>query len=208
MLPLQAQQLLHPFPAATAAGGSRATSANPPVSLQASAGKPSPYPKREASHRVEQETQTETWTQEVHSAVRYVEQETQTDTGAEEEKNSAAPMVDQGTETETPTQKKNSASPQITDTGTRTKAHSCAPSTGVAVLARQQQPSLSRRAFQRSCTAGQPEKAPHTARALWDPRDSHCSRLPQRPEHGTPEKWGWMALPPYSWPWIIEMSQF
>lgn len=171
--------------------------------------KPSPGPQREASHRVEQETQTETWAQEADSAAQYAEQGTQTDIVAEQEKNSAAPlMADQETETETPTQEENSASPQITDRGTQTKAHRSVPSTGVDALARRQQLSLFRRASWRSCVAGQPENAPHAASALWDPRDSRCSKRPQRPERGTPEKWGWMALPPYCWPWLIEMSQF
>ncbi|XP_031979877.1 uncharacterized protein LOC116450960 [Corvus moneduloides] len=173
----------------------------------ASTRKPSPGPQREASHCVEQETQTETWAQEADSAAQYAEQGTQTDTVTEEEKNSAAPlMADQ--ETETPTQEENSASPQTTDRGTQTKAHRSAPSTGIDALARQQQLSLFRRASWCSCPAGQPGTAPHAASALWDPRDSHCSKRPQRPERGTPEKWGWMALPPYCWPWLIEMSQF
>ncbi|XP_068871884.1 uncharacterized protein [Aphelocoma coerulescens] len=173
----------------------------------ASTRKPSPGPQREASHCVEQETQTETWAQEADSAAQYAEQGTQTDTVAEEEKNSAAPlMADQ--ETETPTQEENSASPQTADRGTQTKAHRSAPSTGVDALACRQQLSLFRRASWCSCTAGQPENTPHAASALWDPRDSHCSKWPQCPERGTPEKWGWMALPPYCWPWLIEMSQF
>ncbi|XP_066415374.1 uncharacterized protein [Molothrus aeneus] len=171
----------------------------------ASTRKPIPVPWRKASHRVDQEAQTETWAQEVDSAVQYAEQETQTDTVAEEETNSAAPlMVDQETETEAPIQKKSSASSQITDEWTQTKAHSSAPSTGTVALAHQQPPSLSCRAFWRSCTTGQP----HAASALQDLKDSHCSRQPLQPERSTPEKWGWTALPPYSWPWLIEMNRF
>ncbi|XP_059714887.1 uncharacterized protein LOC132333626 [Haemorhous mexicanus] len=177
-----------------------------PVGPQpASTRKPVPDPQRKASHRVDQEAQTETWAQEVDLAVQYAEQETQTDTVAEEEKNSAAPlMVDQETETETPIQEKNSASPQITDEWTQTKAHSSAPSTGTEALAHRQPPSLSCRVFWRCCMAGQP----HGASALQNLRDSRSSRQPLRPEHSTPEKWGWTALPPYSWPWLIEMNQF
>ncbi|XP_036258004.1 dendrin-like [Molothrus ater] len=171
----------------------------------ASTRKPIPVPRRKASHRVDQEAQTETWAQEVDSAVQYAEQETQTDTVAEEETNSAAPlMVDQETETEALIQKKSSASSQITDEWTQTKAHSSAPSTGTVALAHQQPPSLSCRAFWRSCTTGQP----HAASALQDLKDSHCSRQPLQPERSTPEKWGWTALLPYSWPWLIEMNRF
>ncbi|XP_041340683.1 uncharacterized protein LOC121362862 [Pyrgilauda ruficollis] len=167
--------------------------------------KPVPDPQRKASHHMDQETQTETWAQEAGSAVQYAEQETQTDTVAEKEKNSAAPlMADQETETETPIQEKSSASPQITDEWTQTKSHSSAPCTGTEALAHQQPPSLLCRAFCHSCTAGQP----HAASTLWDLRDSRCSRQPLWPEHSTPERWGWTALPPYSWPWLIEMNQF
>ncbi|CAN8188896.1 unnamed protein product [Coccothraustes coccothraustes] len=177
-----------------------------PVGPQpASTRKPIPDPQRKASHGVDQEAQTETWAQEADSAVQYAEQETQTDTVAEEEKNSAAPlMVDQETETETSIQEKSSASPQITDEWTQTKAHSSAASTGTEALAHQQPPSLACRVFWRCCMAGQP----HGASALRDPRDSRRSRQPLWPEHSTPEKWGWTALPPYSWPWLIEMNQF
>ncbi|XP_039587014.1 uncharacterized protein LOC120512593 [Passer montanus] len=175
-----------------------------PVGPQlASIRKPVPDPQRKASHHMDQETQTETWAQETGLAVQYAEQETQTDTVAEEEKNSAAPlMADQETETETPIQKKSSASLQMTDEWTQTKAHSSAPCTGTE--AHQQPRSLFCRAFWHSCTAGQP----HAASALQDLRDSRCSRQPLWPEHSTPEKWGWTALPPYSWPWLIEMNQF
>lgn len=181
------------------------TSTNPQLSFQASTRKPIPVPRRKASHRVDKEAQTEAWAQDVDPAVQYAEQETQTDTVAEEEKNSAAPlMVDQETETETPIQKKSSASSHITNEWTQTKAHSSAPSTGTEALPHQQPPSLSCRAFWRSCTAGRP----HAASTLQDLRDSRCSRQPPRPEHSTPEKWGWTALPPYSWPWLIEMNRF
>lgn len=180
------------------------TSTNPHLSFQASTRKPSPDPQRKASHRVKQETHTEIWTQEADSALQYAEQETQTDTVVEEEKNSAAPlMVDQETETGTPTQEENSASPQITDKGTQTKAHRSAPSTGTDALAHQPPTFLFCRAFWHSCTAGQPL----AASTLRDPRESHCSRQPH-PERNTPEKWGWTALPPYSWPWLIEMNEF
>ncbi|XP_037978616.1 uncharacterized protein LOC119694971 [Motacilla alba alba] len=201
---LQAQQLRHSCPN-SCCWGKPVTSTDPQLSFQASVRKPVPDPPRKASQRVDQDTQTETWAREADSAVQYAEQETQTDTVAEEEKNSAAPLtVDQETETETPIQEKSSASPQITDEWTQTKAHSSAPSTGTEALADQQPPSPSCRAFWRSCTAGQP----HAASVLRDPRDSRCSRQPLRPEHSTPEKWGWTALPPYSWPWLIEMNRF
>lgn len=177
-------------------------STKPHLSFQAPRRKPSPHPQRKASHRVKQETQTETWAQD--SAIQYAEQETQTDTVAEEEENSAAPlMVDRETETETPRQEESSASPQIADKGTQTKACSSVPSTGTDTLAHRQSPSLFCRAFWHSCRAGEPLAAP----ALRDPRANHCPRQP-RPERGTPEKWGWTALPPYSWPWLIEMNKF